>query len=178
MALLVMSSSSVKILAPFTSNPTQIVKLLDGDALFSTRSPLFDTYNADAEAQLEEAVSHAKAPNNIAEVYRETEMDRLQLRVGQTLRSLDGLAVWLGRFPGKKNLYWLSAGFPLSAEPQTMRNGVDDRASEKWLASYAQLQHETDIRLEASRVAVFPLDVRGNQGSFEGIDTLLIQGSL
>lgn len=177
-ALLVMSASSVKILAPFTSNGAQISRLLEGGALFSTHSPLLDTYNADDEAQLEEALSHAKNPNNIAESYRETEMDRLQMRVEQTLRSLDGLAAWLGRFPGKKNLYWLSAGFPLSAEPQTMRNGVDDRASEKWLQSYSLLQHETDTRLEAARVAVFPLDVRGNQGSLEGIDTADVQGTL
>jgi VWFA-related protein len=177
-ALLVMTSASVKMLVPFTPNGAEIVKLLNGDALFSTHSPLLDTYNADDEAQLEEALSHANNSNNIAESYRQVEMDRLQMRVEQTLRSLDGVATWLGRFPGKKNLYWLSAGFPLSAEPQTLRNGVDDQASEKWLATYAQLQHETDTRLEAARVAVFPLDVRGNQGSFEGIDTADVQGSL
>jgi VWFA-related protein len=177
-ALLVMSASSVKMLVPFTSNGAQISKLLEGDALFLTHSPLLDTYNADDEAQLEGALSHAKNPNNIAESYRETEMDRLQMRVEQTLRSLDGVAAWLSRFPGKKNLYWLSAGFPLSAEPQTMRNGVDDRASERWLQSYSLLQHETDTRLEAARVAVFPLDVRGNQGSLEGIDTADVQGTL
>jgi VWFA-related protein len=177
-ALLVMTSASVKMLVPFTPNGAEIVKLLNGDALFSTHSPLLDTYNADDEAQLEQALGHAKNPNNIAESYREIEMDRLQMRVEQTLRSLDGVATWLGRFPGKKNLYWLSAGFPLSAEPQTMRNGVDDRASEKWLTTYAQLQHETDTRLEAARVAVFPLDVRGNQGSLEGIDTADVQGTL
>jgi VWFA-related protein len=177
-ALLVMSSSSVKVLVPFTPNGVEISKLLDGDALFSTQSPVLDTYNADDEAQLEQALSHAKNSNNIAESYRETEMDRLQMRVEQTLQSLDGVAAWLGRLPGRKNLYWLSAGFPLSAEPQTLRNGVDDRASERWLQSYALLQHETDTRLEAARVAVFPLDVRGNQGSFEGIDTADVQGSL
>jgi VWFA-related protein len=144
-ALLAMSSSSVKMLVPFTPNGTEISKLLDGDALLSTQSPLLDTYNADDEAQLEKALGAAK--NRVADSYRETEMDRLQVRVEQTLQSLDGVAAWLGRLPGRKNLYWLSAGFPLSAEPQTMRNGVNDRASERWLQSYALLQHETDTRL-------------------------------
>jgi VWFA-related protein len=175
-ALLVMSSSSVKMLVPFTPNGTEISRLLDGDALLSTPSPLLDTYNADDEVQLEQALSVAKNPN-IADSYRETEMDRLQVRVEQTLQSLDGVAAWLARLPGRKNLYWLSAGFPLSAEPQTLRNGVDDRANEKWLQSYTLLQHETDTRLEAARVAVFPLDVRGNQ-SLQGIDTADVQGSL
>ena len=104
-------------LVPFTPNGTEISKLLDGDALLSTQSPLLDTYNADDEAQLEKALGIAKNPN-IAESCRETEMDRLQVRVEQTLQSLDGVAAWLGRLPGRKNLYWLSAGFPLSAEPR------------------------------------------------------------
>jgi VWFA-related protein len=176
-ALLVMSSSSVRMLVPFTMGGEAISKLLAGDALFSVHSPLLDTYNADDEVQLEHALGLSKNPEQIKEAYRETEMDRLQMRVDQTLSSLDALAVWLGHLPGKKNLYWLSAGFPLSAEPQTMRNGVDDRASERWLQSYSLLQHETDTRLEAARVAVFPLDVRGNQG-LQGIDTADVQGSL
>lgn len=176
-ALLVMSSSSVRMLVPFTRGGEAISKLLAGDSLFSVHSPLLDTYNADDEVQLEQALAKSKNPEQIKEAYRETEMDRLQMRVEQTLSSLDALAVWLGHLPGKKNVYWLSAGFPLSAEPQTMRNGIDDRASERWLQSYSVLQHETDTRLEAARVAVFPLDVRGNQG-LQGIDTADVQGSL
>jgi VWFA-related protein len=176
-ALIVMSASSVKILVPFTPDGAQISKLLEGDALFSKLSPLLDTYNADDEAQLEKALSLAKNPNSVSETYREAEMDRLQMRVEQTLQSLAAMATWLGRLPGKKNLYWLSAGFPLSAQPQTMRNGVDDRPSEKWLQSYSLLQHATDTRLESARVAVFPLDVRGNQ-ELQGIDTADVQGSL
>jgi hypothetical protein len=44
--------------------------------------------------------------------------------------------------------------------------------------TYFQLQHETDKRLEAARVAVFPLDVRSISGGFEGIDGADIQGAL
>jgi VWFA-related protein len=174
-ALVVMTSASVKMLVPFTSNGTGISKLLDGDALFSTRSPLLDIYNADDELVLEQST---KGLQSIKENYREVEMDRLQMRIEQTLRSLDSLAAWLGHLPGKKNLYWLSAGFPLSAEPQTMRDGLENRTSERWLESYSRLQHETDTRLEAARVAVFPLDVRGNMGSLRGIDTADVNGAL
>jgi VWFA-related protein len=174
-ALVVMTSASVKMLVPFTSNGTEISKLLDGDALFSTHSPLLDIYNADDELMLE---GSARNVQSIKENYREVEMDRLQLRIEQTLRSLDSLAAWLGHLPGKKNLYWLSAGFPLSAEPQTMRDGLENRTSERWLESYSRLQHETDTRLEAARVAVFPLDVRGNMGSLRGIETADVDGAL
>jgi VWFA-related protein len=177
-ALVVMTAASVKMLVPFTPNGAEISKLLDGDALFSTPSPLLDTYNADDELQLEEALRHMHTPENAKEAYRQTEMDRLQMRVEQTLRSLDSLAAWLAHLPGKKNLYWLSAGFPLSAQPQTMRDGFNNRLSERWLESYSQLQHETDTRLEAARVAVFPLDVRSLTGGFAGIDGADIQGAL
>jgi hypothetical protein len=119
-----------------------------------------------------------KRSGNIKEAYRETEMDRLGMRVEQTLRSLDGLAAWLAHLPGKKNLYWLSAGFPLSAEPQTLRDGLTNQMTARWRENYLQLQHETDKRLEAARVAVFPLDVRSISGGFEGIDGADIQGAL
>jgi VWFA-related protein len=174
-ALVVMTAASVKMLVPFTPNGTEISKLLDGDALFSTRSPLLDIYNADEELVLEQSTMGREGAKD---TIRETEMGRLLLRVEQTLRSLDSLAIWLNRFPGKKNLYWLSAGFPLSAEPQTMRDGFTNQMTARYRESYSQLQHETDKRLEAARVAVFPLDIRGNNGTFEGIDTADVQGSL
>ncbi len=83
-------------------------------------------------------------------------MDQLQMRVERTLTLSTYLAVWLGRLPGKKNLFWLSAGFPLSAEPQTMRSGPDDRATDEMAAIFDQLQHETDARLETARSPSFP----------------------
>jgi VWFA-related protein len=180
-ALVVMTRASVKVLVPFTTSGAEISKLLEGDALFSTHSPLLDAYNADEEFNFEAAFQTTIAvPNEqgIKDSHRESEMGQLQMRVERTLHSLDYLAVWLSRLPGKKNLFWLSAGFPLSAEPQTMRDGLSNSESTKWFTSYAQLQHDTDARLETARVAVFPLDVRGNQGNYEGIDTADVSGQL
>jgi VWFA-related protein len=174
-ALVVMTAGSVKMLVPFTSNGTEISKLLNGNSLFSTRSPLLDIYNADEELTLEQSMMGDRA---VGETYRELEMDRLHMRVIQTLQSLDSLAKWLGHLSGKKNLFWLSAGFPLFAEPQTMRDGFTNLMAARFKESYIQLQQETDKRLEASRVAVFPLDVRGVNGAFEGIDSADVQGTL
>ena len=182
-ALLTITASSVKMLVPFTSNGAEISKLLDNsDILFSTPSPLVDAFNSDDQYQLDRALSPhlldaAGNPmpipgvENIKDSFRESEMDQLSTRVGRTLWSLNRLAIWLEHLPGKKNLYWLSAGFPLSAEPLTVTSGDDDDfLGPRWFRAYNQLQHETDTRLEAARVAIFPLDVRGNQGCFEGID--------
>ncbi len=182
-ALLTITASSVKMLVPFTSNGAEISKLLDNtETLFSTPSPLVDAFNSDDQYQLDRALSpHLldKAGNpmpipgveNIKDSFRESEMDQLSTRVGRTLWCLNRIAIWLEHLPGKKNLYWLSAGFPLSAEPLTVTSGDDDDfLGPRWFRAYNQLQHETDTRLEAARVAVFPLDVRGNQGCFDGID--------
>jgi VWFA-related protein len=179
-ALVVMTRAAVKVLVPFTTSGAEISKFLEGGGLFSARSPLLDAYNADEEFNFEAAFETAGAvpSEGIKDSHRETEMDQLQMRVERTLHSLDYLAVWLSRLPGKKNLFWLSAGFPLSAEPQTMRNGPDAAVTTKWLATFDQLQHDTDARLETARVAVFPLDVRGNQGNLEGIDTADVSGQL
>jgi VWFA-related protein len=149
LALLVMNSDSIKMLVPFTSGGTEISKLLQGNSLFPTRPRMLDTYNADEEFEFEEAANAAGSGGDaMKDAQRETEMGRLQIRAQQTLRSLDLLAVWLSRFPGKKNLFWLSAGFPLSAEPQTARDGLSDAENAKWLRSFADLQHDTDARLE------------------------------
>jgi VWFA-related protein len=178
-ALLVMTSDSVKMLVPFTAGGAEISKLLQGNSLFPTRPRMLDTYNADEEFDFEKAANAAGSGGTaMKDAQRETEMGRLQIRAQQTLRSLDLLAVWLSRFPGKKNLFWLSAAFPLSAEPQTARDGLSDEQNSRWLRSFADLQHDTDARLETARVAVFPLDVRGALGSFEGIDTADVKGAL
>jgi hypothetical protein len=48
-------------------------------------------------------------------------MGALEVRVKDTLTAFSTIAQWLARYPCKKNVYWLSAGFPLEAEPQQFR---------------------------------------------------------
>jgi len=83
------------------------------------------------------------------------EANLLDRRVQITLDALKQLAVYLGALPGRKNVIWFSAAFPLSVTP---KSPLDTFSS---LRGYGgQVQQISDL-LTASRVAVYPIDARG-----------------
>jgi len=45
------------------------------------------------------------------------DVDRQANRAQTTLECFSALAQWLAPYPGKKNVYWLSGGFPLQGQP-------------------------------------------------------------
>jgi VWFA-related protein len=115
--------------------------------------------------------------------------DVIDRRVDQTLAAMRSLGRMLSGIPGRKNVIWLSAGFPFSLLPQ---NQVATLGSLSWLAKRGrnngggcgskcsdpvnndetslnpgdQRRYDDDIRnvaaeLAASEVAIYPVDVRG-----------------
>ena len=66
----------------------------------------------------------------------------------RTLQNLNQLAAFLGSFPGRKNVIWMSGAFPLELFGQTslrFEGSID----------------KTINLLSAARVAIYPVDVRG-----------------
>jgi hypothetical protein len=66
----------------------------------------------------------------------------------RTLQNLNQLAAFLGAFPGRKNVIWMSGAFPLELFGQTslrFEGSID----------------KTINLLSAARVAIYPVDVRG-----------------
>src|SRR5215472_3998353 len=76
-------------------------------------------------------------------------------RVQITLDALKGLALYLGALPGRKNVIWFSASFPLGLTP---KSPLDTFGSSRTYGP--QLQKVSEL-LTASRVAVYPIDARG-----------------
>jgi VWFA-related protein len=73
-------------------------------------------------------------------------------REHRTLQNLQQLATFLGGFPGRKNLVWLSGTFPLALFGQT------------------EMRFEADVKktinlLNAARVSIYPIDAHGVQGN-------------
>lgn len=66
----------------------------------------------------------------------------------RTLQNLNQLAAFLGSFPGRKNVIWMSGAFPLALFGQTSMRFEDSIA-------------KTINLLAAARVAIYPVDVRG-----------------
>ncbi len=95
---------------------------------------------------------------------RDMESFQLADRVNFTLAAFESLSRAVSGYPGRKNLIWLSASFPVQIEPdpkmetQPWRNSANFKSQ---LAAASSL-------LAKSRVALYPVDVRGLQG--RGVD--------
>jgi len=111
--------------------------------------------------------------------YQQT--DRMDL----TLTALRGLARAVSAYPGRKNLLWLSAEFPVRFGPNFTPLNVASQQAQTQLSDNARLAdlhveappiQETAALLTASQIAVYPIDIRGTISPGTGID--LGQGAI
>jgi VWFA-related protein len=92
------------------------------------------------------------------------DVDRQANRAQTTMNCFSELARWLAAYPGRKNVYWLSGGFPLQGQPFGVAGysanapslGPDTKGSHP-----IPIQQKTDKELENARVAIYPVDSRG-----------------
>lgn len=81
-------------------------------------------------------------------------------RVVLTLNALTDIGRFLASLPGRKDLIWLSSGFPVGIFPDpamTTNNTQHDRDMRDYSV---QMKQATDL-LNLSHVSVYPVDVRG-----------------
>ena len=83
----------------------------------------------------------------------EERAERAGDRVGMTLQAFQALARYLSRFPGRKNVLWISGSFPLSFFPETNPRGVHRK-------EYRSEIRQTADLLTAEQVAVYPISAR------------------
>jgi VWFA-related protein len=102
-----------------------------------------------------------------------TETNITTQRVDTTLDALNQLAHYLSVLPGRKNLIWFSAAFPIYIEadlslanadgslaPESMY-GAPSKAPDDVAADYGERVRLTDELLARSQVAIYPVDARG-----------------
>ena len=101
------------------------------------------------------------------------------LRMEMTLAALQSLARALSAYPGRKNLLWLSAEFPIRFAPNfaptntvsdLARGGLDNSTRIQDVRVEAPPIQETAALLTASQIAVYPIDIRGTISTGTGID--------
>lgn len=90
--------------------------------------------------------------------YNQMESIRTQERVIFTLDALSAISRASSGYPGRKNLIWLSGGFPVQLGPDA--GGVDPWRN---FANYSEALNRASSLLSDSRVAVYPVDIRGMQ---------------
>ncbi len=102
-------------------------------------------------------------------------------RMYLTLNALDALAQAVAGYPGRKNLIWLSAEFPVTFGPDlnpfdpasNLKNTVGPNGRNyqiRDLDKEAPPVHQTAALLAAARLAVYPIDVRGQISMRTGLD--------
>jgi VWFA-related protein len=99
-------------------------------------------------------------------VIRDEESFLTTARVQFTIDAFKGLARGVSGYPGRKSVLWISGGFPISISPdpelETATRGAEN---------YREQLAQTSRLLATSRIAMYPIDVRGIQP--RGIDITL-----
>jgi len=88
----------------------------------------------------------------ITQFLDETHYAQASDREYRTVQNLQQLATFLGGFPGRKNLVWLSGSFPLALFGQTETR-------------FEAAVKKTINLLNAARVSIYPIDARGVVGN-------------
>jgi VWFA-related protein len=96
----------------------------------------------------------------MASFIKNTETSKTDLRVGLTLQALQQIARSVAGVPGRKNLIWLSSGFPLNLEEDSgtdLVRGVVSVAAR----NYREAVEQTTALMAQAQIAVYPVDAQG-----------------
>ena len=166
-ALAVMSSQ-MKMLVPFADGAGAVARFLDKNGLppSGTLEPpnIRERGEFDQPSNPDSAALQAQTQVLAAR----TDIERQGQHAEKTLDNLSVLAKWLINLPGRKNVYWLSAGFPLQGQPFDIQGiGLANTHGQMM-----PIQATTDKELQSARVAIYPIDARGvAPPDYEGITT-------
>jgi VWFA-related protein len=158
-------SSQLRLVEGFTTDAARLATVLKSRAASSSQSALLDTPGHSVQQDIENQLgtmagaNQPPSPETVAALQQfESDLTATQtdLRVRLTLDAMQQLARYLSAIPGRKNLIWFSASFPISLNPDP----------DQPLPFLAVRTYEDDVRktselLTAARVAVYPVDARG-----------------
>ena len=154
---LVAMSSQIKVLTSFQDGAGAVSQYLDknGFGPASTSTP------ANIYAKQEELEMNP-SPEMLASK-AQVDVEQQSQRAQTTLDNFSAVAKWLNNYPGRKNVFWLSSGFPLQGQPfgvlgytQMTPTGPAPTSGQT-----IPMQQTTDKQLQLARVAIYPIDVRG-----------------
>lgn len=147
-------------IAGFSTNSTDLLAALE--KLRPSKGP-FSVSQSEAETQAARETALAKLVDSglpagaqpilpledVGKLLEERRSFGLEQRVLMTSEAFAALAQAVAGYPGRKNVLWLSSGFPLRFSPK----GI--------LSQQGVLPDSTAEMLSSAQVAVFPIDVQG-----------------
>jgi VWFA-related protein len=140
----------LKLVHDFTRSPEALIKAVSGDKLNAINSVAADADPADSDTgndDLDAAIDRAN----------QTLSDFLNsMRAQQTLESLQLIAQHVSNIPGRKNLVWISSGFPFSMNQDTMNidSPRDSRDFNEETQKMARFMNDANM-------AIYAIDARG-----------------
>ena len=177
-ALFELTSRHLEMLEGFTYDPSSLVKA--AKAIRPEQSPLVvsegeresDIGTIEAAARMS-AEGHSGGPGGVSggtiaaatsdqmrnreQGLRNTQAFDINQRVNYTLDAFQTLTRTVAGYAGRKNLIWLSGGFPVRLEPDSNFN------EREWqnASDYTKSVVDVSTQVASARIAVYPVDVRG-----------------
>jgi VWFA-related protein len=160
-------ASRLRMVQGFTSDSSVLLAALDSKnhKALPQQSSLLDTTSSNQDLLTTSLLANATTANSLAvsamqQFDADTQTFMTDLRVRITLEAFSQLARYLAAIPGRKNLVWFSATFPLTIDPN-----LDLMNPFEAMANYGDQVHEATESLRLAQVAVYPVDARGLMGS-------------
>jgi len=136
---------------------------------FTTSNPAISSSGASASSAASGAAIGAAAAAT-AMALMEARMNQFQEhqsaffgidRVQRTLDALIAIANYLGQFPGRKNLIWVSSSFPVSVGFVGNRQPGDTEDQVHFAADFERAYKTLNSALNKADLAIYPVDPRG-----------------
>jgi len=160
-ALYVLSSRGVRVLHDFTEDASSLVDALAryvgerSNALRASAGPApLDTPRGGFGSAVVDLLNAMTRANTAAMLDHDI-ADRIRI----TAEGMRWIAQHLRRVPGRKNLVWVSGGFPFTLGADTLRIYVEGPAAEQ-RALQAEVR-QTVLAMNDADIAVYPVDARG-----------------
>ena len=152
-------TDQLRLLQDFSTDPAALKRVIAG--LNNKGSALLDNPKGGHEGERINPVIWGMLPqsarNAILNFEGEGTASHTRSRLQITLEALNAIARNLKPLPGRKNLIWVSQGFPFSIEPGTTVNARESVTGRSYTVAIAA----TANALFDSQVAIYPIDSRG-----------------
>lgn len=152
-------TDQLRLLQDFSTDPAALKRVIAG--LNNKGSALLDNPKGGHEGERINPVIWGVLPqsarNAILNFEGEGTASHTRSRLQITLEALNAIARNLKPLPGRKNLIWVSEGFPFSIEPGTTVNAHESVTGRNYTVAIAA----TANALFDSQVAIYPIDSRG-----------------
>ena len=151
--------TQLRLIQDFSSDPQVLKQAIAG--LKNKSSTLLDNPKGGHEGERYPPAFFGALPEQAkATILRwegESTASRTRSRLQLTLDALNAIARNLKSLPGRKNLIWVSEGFPFSIEPGSVVQAHDSVSGRNYKVAVSQ----TANALFDAQIAIYPIDSRG-----------------